>query len=343
MRNLRAVFTGPFQIEWICEQIPPDCPKPGELLVRSRYSLISPGTELAVYTGSHVGFGFTGEQKWTYPLSMSYATVGQVDRVGSEISEFEHGDWVFVGAVHPRFVTIDPAKGIVCRVPEETDLRRVPFAALAAVALTALRLSPAQPLQCIAVVGLGLIGNLAAQLYHLAQGKVVGFDPVSTRREVARRCGIDKVLDPKDTDMVEPIRDYGGGDGADIVVEASGSPDAVPLALRLARPRGQVILLGSTRGTVKDLDIYSLVHRPGIVVKGAHSTVFPQFSKEEGVYSRYEGVVQMLELISQSSLRVDPLVTDVVPPKEIGQAYDSLLRQEQDHLGILLDWEQLEY
>jgi len=338
VENLGVLLKGPKQVELEREEISGEV-SVNELLIRARYSLISPGTELALYTGTHIRFGYKDERRWAYPLYIGYATVGQVECVGEGVTAFSPGDWVFVEARHHRYVVVDPSERMVCKLPSGMDLRAAPFAILATISNTAVQLSPPASGDTVAVLGLGLVGNLAGQLYHHAGAKVIGIDLIESRCAIARRCGFDQIINPQNLDLLSEIQGATDGKGADIVIEATGSPSAVPTALSLARRRGQVILLGSTRGVVRELDVYSLIHHAGRVVKGAHVSVFPRFETSGESYSRYVGLRQMLELIAHDELIISPLITDIVSPEDVQSAYENLLNRKESHLGVLIDWE----
>ena len=338
MEDLRVVLTGPRQIELERGPVPGEIGA-NELLIHTRYSAISPGTELALYTGMHIRFGYTDERRWSYPRDVGYAAVGQVGRVGGKITTFSTEDWVYAHARHRRYSVVDPSERIVCVLPAGIDLRTAPFAIFATISNTAVQLSPPASGDVVAILGLGLIGIMAGQLYHRAGARVIGVDPIETRRDIALHCGFDSVIDPQNLDLPSEVRNATGGQGADIVIEATGSPPGVPLALSLARRRGQVVLLGSTRGVVQELDVYSLIHHAGLTVKGAHTSVFPDFDTPGEGYTRYAGLQQMLELIAGDELVVAPLITDVVSPGDVRQAYEDLLNRKEEHLGVLIDWE----
>ena len=341
MKNLKVVFTARRSVQWERELISECDVGPNRLLIRSQSSLISSGTELAVYTGTHVRFSYTDERRWSYPMCMSYATVGQVQRVGEGTKGFSQKDWVFVDSVHQRYVIADPSKQIVCRLADGMDLRYAPFAALANVSNTALQLSPAGPSDHVVILGLGMVGNLAGQLYRRTGANVIGADLIEARCAIARECGFDQIVNTQEQDLLSVVRNVTGGRGADIVVEATGSPPVVSTALSVARPKGQVILLGSTRGLVPNLDVYSLIHCAGLVVKGAHVNVFPRFRAAGESYNRYDGLAHMVSLIASDQLAIPPLLSDIVPPDGLRDAYEKLISDKATHMGILIDWTQL--
>lgn len=180
---------------------------------------------------------------------------------------------------------------------------------------------------------MGLIGNLAAQLFALHGCEVIGVDIVPERLEIARRCGFGPVLNSRGvSDLGSSLRDAVGGD-PEIVVEATGVPQLVNEALERVCPNGDVILLGSPRGEVT-LDLYKFVHRRGVRLIGAHEGM----QGSHGLPSRRTVTRHMLHLLEKGSLQVDPLITHEIQPEEAAEAYNLLLSHSDQALGIILRW-----
>lgn len=333
--NLIAQIADRHRVAWLDDQ-PVAEPEPNELLIRSRYTLISPGTELAMFNKTHIGFSEEGNSFAKYPFLPGYCAAGEVVEVGSEVRRFEPGDLVYHSGRHARFMRMNPSTQIVCPLPPNIDLRFAPYAHMAQIAATASALCRAPAGADACVVGLGLVGNLAAQILRLRGARVFGIDPVRERCQVARSCGLAAVAATADQ-AGEALRDCFGTDGADIVVEATGHPAVVAPSLQLTRPKGEAMLLGSTRGKV-ELDVYNLIHRPGIVVRGAHMVTLPLDNDGSGLPSRRFLIREMLGHIAAGRLEIAPLLTEVIEPRQLQSAYERLNNQPQSTFSIVLDW-----
>jgi len=120
-------------------------------------------------------------------------------------------------------------------------------------------------------------------------------------------------------------------------VEATGHPAAVAPSIALARMRGEVALLGSTRGKV-ELDVYNQIHRLGRTVRGAHMMVLPLTKDGSGLPDQTSLIREMLHLIERRALRVEPLLTEAMPAPSLQQAYERLNDQPDTYASIILDW-----
>jgi threonine dehydrogenase-like Zn-dependent dehydrogenase len=206
---------------------------------------------------------------------------------------------------------------------------------MAGIAFTALRLAPPQLGDQVVVLGLGLVGLLAGQLFRLAGARpVLGADRLPSRLKLAEALGIVPV-DTSREELIPALRRALGPHGADIVVEATGSPALVPPALDSARRAGCVVLLGSTRGPVT-LDAYSLLHRKAVRVIGGHETALP-FNADHA-WPRLRNLVLALDLMAAGDLRTDGMITDELTAEQALTAHDMLREHPEAHLGVVIHW-----
>ena len=117
--------------------------------------------------------------------------------------------------------------------------------------MTSLRVSRGELGDNVAIMGLGLVGNMAGQLFTAAGMDVIGIDLIDERLRIAERCGIKHTINPKKEDLEERIREFTDGEGCEVTVEAIGNPSTVMACCRITKRLGEVILLGSPRGTYK--------------------------------------------------------------------------------------------
>jgi threonine dehydrogenase-like Zn-dependent dehydrogenase len=181
---------------------------------------------------------------------------------------------------------------------------------------------------------MGLIGNLAAQLYALQGAHPIGIDVDTERLSIANATNIaNTVLSGETVDLGVAIKAWTGGAAPDIVVEATGNPQLVNTALDVVRTHGQVILLGSPRGKA-EIDIYRHIHKKAVHLIGAHDNV----KGIDGLPTSAELLRYTLRLIASGSLIVEPLITHVLPADQALQGYELLLNKKEGALGVILDW-----
>jgi threonine dehydrogenase-like Zn-dependent dehydrogenase len=213
------------------------------------------------------------------------------------------------------------------------------------VGMTAVRVGQVELGDRVAVIGLGLVGNLTAQLLREAGAEVIGIDRVGRRLELAGRCGIDRTVDGAALDAEAAVMELTGGQGVDVVVEASGAPAAAELAARLTGKRGEgiVVLLGSPRADYETnlTPFLNQVHlwRNGMVaLRGAHEWRFPLDPTPYQKHSMRRNGEVALRLLAERRLRLDPLIERVYRPAQAPEAFAALMAGPSAPLGVLFDW-----
>lgn len=242
MKNKSIVFTGCDQVEVQVLEENPEHLQAREILVKTAYSLVSAGTELTCLAG--------GESWFTFPSTPGYTSVGEVLEVGDRVRALSPGDMVYTWGGHKQYNCIDLAKrGSICLpVPAGIDLPLVPFTRMITIALTALRVSEIELGDYVALIGLGLVGNFAAQLARLQGGSVIALDHNPGRVALAAECGIKNAIVMENASAAAQVAEITDQRGVSTLIEASGKPGAILDGLPLVGRYGEVILVGIVRG-----------------------------------------------------------------------------------------------
>ena len=337
MKISSVLFTAPGQVEF--GQIEADYESLGdtEVLVRALYTLVSAGTELACLSGREYWFKM--------PATPGYASVGEVTAVGEGVKDFAPGDLVYSMGGHQQYTRIDTGdeRGLCVKLPAGIAPQQAVFTRMVCVAFTALRVSTIELGDRVGVLGLGLVGNFAAQLAGLQGAQVIALDLSERRVKLAAACGVAQPMVINADTVAEDVAALTGGQGVSTLIEATGIPRALPPALPIVGQFGEVILLGTPRGEYQaDLtDVLSYVHlngRGSLTFKGAHEWRFP--IKRDGFvkHSIQRNAEIALALIQSGALQVAPLHTHTLPPAEAAQAYAGLKQQPDDFIGVVFDW-----
>jgi threonine dehydrogenase-like Zn-dependent dehydrogenase len=320
----RLVFTAPHTCEVERVELDEHLGR-REVLLRNRVGLVSPGTELAIFNRTHRGFDVEGH--WArYPWWPGYAGVGEVVAVGERVTEVAIGARVMHGATHATFARADASTVIPLR--DDLSDERAAFLKLLGIALTPQLLAPIAFGERALVIGLGMVGNLAAQLCREAGAfTVTGADRSARRLEVAGACGVGELLDVAGSPLAEQV----GADRPAYVVEAVGLGETVADALHVVAPDGRVVILSSPRTKV-EIDPYFDVHHPGVHVIGAH-----EWRRDRAARRPYDAFLQHL-LVSERVL-VGPFVTHRVPfGPGLQRAYEGLRDDPDEWLGVVIEY-----
>ena len=319
-------------------------PQPDQILVAAEYSAISAGTELAVYTGTHQWLKDPAMKEWKFPFRSGYSAAGRVLKVGRDFpGGFREGERVSFPGNHAsaEVLTVGHERCRLWRLPDDLSTERAAWACIARYGLGAAIRVGITLGRSVAVLGLGIIGQFALRCF-LAAGAapVIGIDTVRRRREAALAAGADGVLDPALGDIPQQLQAVIGSRGAEIVADATGVPDAVPTAMRLACDGGQVVIVGSPRGIASNVNFYDDLHRRYIEVTGAHGNMLfePAHIRIPGHWDINKAQHWLLHHLAKQRLTLEGLVTHVVTPEQLGSAYEGLLHDKENYLGVLVKW-----
>lgn len=305
----------------------------GKFLIRTLYSQVSAGTERAIYRGQEAWFPLPG--------TPGYSCVGRVEAVSPQITDLSVGDIIFCRGSHAEYQYVD-IQDNYCKVPAGMDLQKAPIARLFAIAMTSLRVSKIELGDDVLVVGQGLIGNAAAQLAQLQGANVLALDLDEARLEQSKACGIAHTMVSGQENMTEKIRAVFGGRLPSTVIDATGVPKVIDESIDYTAPDGRMILLGSPRGEYTGnvthflQHIHRFIHRVEVI--GAHEMMSPRKDMPYVKHSCQRNERICLELIAAGKLKVDNLITNVVPPEECTTVYAQLDKNDPAYLGVVFDW-----
>jgi len=304
-------------------------PSEDELLVKTEVTAISPGTETAFLMG-------LPNTPRKYPMYPGYSNVGVVVETGSS-ANFRVGELIASPTQHASYVLVKGED--VLKVPTGLSPDEATFFNLTSIALQGVRKARIDIGESVVVLGLGIIGQLALQLSLLAGAlPVIGIDLYDYRCKVASDLGADYVVNPDKSDVIGEVLKVTEGRGADVVIEATGNPKAIPLALKLAGKYGRVIVLGSPRGITDGINFYTDVHRKGLIIIGAHASLRPKVDSYKFWRTAKEDQEIALRLIARRRVKVKELITAKLKYSEASRAYHMLIHEKDKVLGVLLDW-----
>jgi len=334
-----AVMPAPFTVH--AESFAVADPGPGQVLIETEASAVSAGTELAIYTGIHQWLADPNRAWPKFPFVPGYSAVGHIVAVGEGVEGFAPGQRVIYGGRHASHGLVDlrTKSPLIWPIAGHVPAAAAACAPLAQFPLAAL-IQCGQALgQSVAVLGLGMIGQLTLRLFAAAGSfPLIGMDPVSIRRERALASPGVQVLDPGVSDALSVLRELNHGALPDIVVDATGAPSAVRLAMSAVTDGGKVIMVGSPRGVAGEVDFYRDLHGRSISLIGAHGSSIGAEPREGFPFTRERALRLIVHLLESGKLRVDDLITHYVHTSDIGIMYKGLLHHPEEYLGVALHW-----
>jgi NADPH:quinone reductase-like Zn-dependent oxidoreductase len=302
-----------------------------QVQVKTAYSVVSPGTERA-FTLS------LPTTQITYPCPLGYSCSGVVEAVGPEVTMFKPGDYVAGPLLHQSRNITDESN--LYHVPEGLSLQDAAFVHVGNISMQAVRHARIELGEAVAVIGGGLIGQLAM---HMAKASgaypLICLEQVESKMKLARETGADFVIDTRNNDWLEQLRAVTGGKGPQVVMEATGYSDPVVDALKAVSDFGRVVLLASTRTESVGINVYQEIHKKGIDVIGAHVSWNPKYDSRPGFWTWRDNSEALLRMQAAGIFQLSHLISHRRPYTACEEIYNGLVvTWNKDFVTCLLDW-----
>lgn len=337
-------FRAPRELE-VVDETPPRLDADG-VRVRTLFSGISAGTELTAYRGSNPYLAkrwdedrrlfVDGPATLGYPLDgWGYEEVGEIVELGTGATGLKVGDRVW-GTWGHRTETVLPADRARTRLLDpEADPRIGMFSQIGGIALNVVIDADIHVGETVAVFGLGVPGQLVAQLARLNGARVIAVDGVASRRELAVRLGADIALDVAEGQVAERIRELTGGRGADACLEVTGNYAALHEAIRSVAYSSRVCVAGFMQGDGTGLRLGEEFHHNRVQLVGSQiSGVAPAVQHR---WDRMRLDSTAIDLAVAGRIAVTDLITHTFPLEQAADAFELLDQGRPDVLQVALE------
>ncbi len=320
--------------------------KPGAVLLKVENSLVSPGTELGGWRSLSEKSKNPDPEPKSRPFG--YSNAGTVLEVGSGVQELEPGARIAcVGAGYAMHTDYAVVPHHLCvRLPDKVTFEQGAYAMLAATALHALRRGIPEFGESTAIVGMGIVGQLAAQLFQLAGNFVIGWDTIGFRLQVARRWGIHATAHVGRQDEVAVSREFTRGYGLDGAVLAFGGDgtstvESLEKSMKVSpdgHPMGRIVVVGGAhfdyRSSLTNMD----VRRASRTGCGYHDEDWEYGPAYPPVFMRWTTQTNLqlcMRLIEEGKLNVDVLTTHKICLMNVDEEISAIIDDPDTILGVL--------
>ena len=323
------VFSGKNQVETEAFELP--VLGPSEVRGRTIVTLVSPGTEFAWLTGD------------AFPLRPGYAAVFEVEELGALVTGIEAGDRLFCMGPHRSLQQVDFRYTL--KVPSGLPADVAVLARLAGVSMTTLMTTKARPGDVVVITGAGPVGYLAAQLFRLSGYDVSVVDPDPIRRRQVESAGIVHVYSSM------PFDDPRVAGKVALVVDCSGHEGAVLDGCRIARPHGEVVLVGVPWKRLTDIHAHDILHavfNNFVHLRSGWEWEVPVLAKafkweellegyNNNAQSVFSGFAKILSWLADGRIHTSGLIRHISPDNP-AVTYEALKARAFEEPFIVFDW-----
>ncbi|MFD0971256.1 zinc-dependent alcohol dehydrogenase [Plantactinospora endophytica] len=326
---------------------------PPEVRIATLFSGISAGTEMSYYRGTnpYLSKRWDPDQRLfrqvgddgaattlSYPIDgKGHEEVGAVVEVGTEVDDVVPGEIVW-GKWGHRSSTVKPADYVRRRrLPVGTDPLLGVFSQIGAIALNVVLDADIHVGETVAVFGLGVPGQIVAQLARRNGAEVIAVDPHDSRLKTAASLGATHTVNANEGSVGERIRELTDGRGADVALEVTGSYRALHEAVRSVSYNARVVAAGFFQGEAAGLALGEEFHHNRVELRCSQiSGVSPQLGhrwNEERLQRTVMG------LAASGRLQLEQLVTEVLPVERAAEAFELLDNSRERVLQVVLTFE----
>ena len=358
------------------EELPVPVCKAGGVLVKSIYSAVSVGTEIMKLKNADLNYFQMAKKKpeqvkdvlntltqlgpvATYRKVMNkldslsplgYSLVGEIIEVGKGVDNLNIGDIVACGgagyANHAEINFIP--KNLCAKVPLGVELKEASFATIASVAMQGFRQTQSQIGENVAVIGLGLLGQILVQIIQANGCRAFGFDISQSKCDLAKTNGAYFTQNASKINVEEEIGGFTNSFGCDSVIITTGtsSNDPIILAGKIARDRAKIVDIGITKMDLpwdlyyhKELDFkFSRSYGPGR---------YDPIYEEKGVdypigfvrWTEQRNMGSVLQLLKDGKLDFSKLITHEFDFNNCEKAFTDIKEGKEDYLGVVLKYD----
>jgi 2-desacetyl-2-hydroxyethyl bacteriochlorophyllide A dehydrogenase len=342
MKRQSLLFKAPFEIDIVEEELPE--PAAAEVLIQTRFSAVSHGTEMLVYRGLFPVDTAVDEtipelrRPLRYPLKYGYAAVGEIIDAGNDVNPDPVGQTVF--CLHPHETCFTAGAHEIIPVPADVDPRDALFLANMETAVNLLMDGKPVIGEKVAVYGQGVVGLLTTSLLaHFPLAALLTLDPFKLRRDASRQAGAHRALDPtlpETESQISMIFESDGSKGlADLTYELSGNSEALNQAIAVTGFDGRIVV-GSCYGSKPAaLDLGSRFHRRRLrLISSQVSTLTPDLAARWSRKRRFDVAWDMIRRIRPASL-----ITREIPFTKAREAYELIDKDPATTVQVVLEHE----
>ena len=338
-----AAINGAGQIVLIEEELP--APKPGQVQIEVRASMVSPGTELGGVRSRREN------PSDAPPRPFGYSNAGVVVAQGEGCADIPIGTRVAcMGGGYAQHAThACIPRNMAIPIPEEVSFEHASSIHLVATGLNAVRRASLELGEHLAVVGLGLVGQFACQWGRLSGCHVLALDKLPRRIQGAQDAGVHLAVSVDETDPVVAARDFTRNYGMDAGILAFGGDGTAAFKMLVSLMKvspdthlmGRIVIVGGAKiehqfaSGLGNLDVRSSA-RTG---PGYHDEPWEHGADYPDVFMQWttkRNLEECLRFMASGGLLVEPLITHKVPLLEASDACEDLIQRPNEALGVVL-------
>ncbi len=336
MKYKTVVFTDVKKVEFT--EIETGALKPGEILVKTKKTMISTGTELSILCRE----GIEKECVWTsygaYPFYPGYNNVGVVIDVADEKDRHLLGKRVLSYVPHARYGILNSEEDLTV-LPDEIDDEDALFTVFGQIVLQGIRRGRVVMGETAVVYGAGLLGQITVDFLRLSGcARVVVCDTAEKRLSLITKIPIVTTVNPLKESVKDVVYNVTKGRMADVVFELTGVGPLIPKEMECLHDLGRLVILSSPRGETT-MDFHDFVNRTSTEIIGAHNMSHTPVATLNDPWDKARDNEFFMDTVINGFIDVKRLISHREPYTKAIELYKMLIEDRPNAMGVLMDWD----
>lgn len=311
--------------------------EPDDVLIKTRRTMISTGTELTILSGDFPQDSLWATRWAKYPAVPGYSNVGEIKEVGTDVDKSIVGKRVASCGKHSMYNVV-PSNSITLLEDESITDEEAVFFTISAIVMNGVRKSHVSFGESAVVFGMGLLGQFAARFCRLCGAQpVIAVDVAETRLQLVPDDHAIEKVNPKQQDVAKAVESATKGRMADVGFEVTGKPGLIPAEIATLRKQGRFIILSSPNGKTQ-FDFSDLCSYPAYTIIGTHTLSHPLMETPDNQWTFQRNTELFLDLLSRKQLKLKSLITHREPFEKAPDIFMTLLNDRSQAMGVILEW-----
>ncbi|MHC4872786.1 MAG: hypothetical protein ACYTFY_13170 [Planctomycetota bacterium] len=345
MKRIVSAITGTGEVVLKKQDVP--ALKRNQVLIKVDCSLISPGTEIM---GGVKGRRDAPDKK-AADVIFGYSCAGEIIDMKGKCEGYKKGMRVYAMgagfAIHGNYACVPV--NLLTPLPKSVSYNDAVYACLGATALQSVRRTVPQLGEYGAVMGLGIVGNFAAQFYQMSGSRIIGWECLARRIAIAKKCGINNIVNFRRKDAAEVTNEFSAPYGLDFANMCFGGNATAAFQSVLGcmkkspdtHQMGRIVMVGGCKVEVGggaasgNVDV-----RPSSRTGPGYHDPDYEFGREypNGLvqFTTQRNLREIITLMAEKKLIVKPMTTHRCPQEKVGQMADKIITNPNDALGVIL-------
>ncbi|MEI6422840.1 MAG: zinc-binding alcohol dehydrogenase [Lentisphaerota bacterium] len=331
-KNFCIVFKEPKNA--ILDERPIPCPADNQVLIKTRKTLVSTGTELTAFSGD-----YPKDSKWAeyleYPFMPGYNNIGEIVDAGAKVDKKWIGRKVASTGGHSSYSVQSPER--IYEIQRDVSDEEAVFFTIAQIVMNSVRRGQVGWGDSVIVYGLGLLGQFAVLFSRLSGARPVFAVDISDYRLGLLPQSPSIIKINSSADVFSKVEEHTRKRMADVVFEVTGNSSLIPAEFEALKRQGRFVVLSSPSGKTQ-FDFHDLCNSPSFTIIGTHNSSHPKYETPDNPWTLKRDFELFIDLVADREIDLRGMISHKIDYKCAPGIYKKMLEDRSKYMGVIIDW-----